>query len=411
MIDNIHQNGGSSGSSVPPESSSGSAGFCQECGRALTTATVRRVGGGVFCPPCASHQAPTTGWQAVHASSPPQGGRPYTPRAGEPNPVLAGFFGAIPGVGAMYNGQYAKGAMHLLIFVVLVTLADNLNWVLWWLVWGWVFYQIFEAYHTARARRDHLPLPNAFGWNDLGERLGFQHPVPPVPPTETPFAATETSSRSPWAAYSAPTEPTPAPSYADPAYNPYTGPGGVRPPVVPISPQPATNIPYAPTYTGQAPGQPSVPASAVSAGAARFPVGALWLIGLGGLFLVGNVMPAWRLSGRWVAPVFLAAVAAWSAFRRWEQFHATPLTAGAGTSLAGAMAGPVLFGTVAALLAFQAAHLFSLRRSWPVLLVIWGGMLLLRRSAPARLPLQPTAVPDPVAPPVRSTSGTGSYGL
>ena len=50
---------------------------------------------------------------------------PPPPSTGEPNPGLAALLGFIPGVGAMYNGQYAKGIVHLIIFAVLVSLADE----------------------------------------------------------------------------------------------------------------------------------------------------------------------------------------------------------------------------------------------------------------------------------------------
>jgi hypothetical protein len=37
-------------------------------------------------------------------------------RPGEPSPGLAALLGFIPGVGAMYNEQYAKGIVHLMVF-------------------------------------------------------------------------------------------------------------------------------------------------------------------------------------------------------------------------------------------------------------------------------------------------------
>src|SRR5579875_2558140 len=182
-------------------------GFCQQCGRALTAQARRQVGSGIFCEPCASvRRAQAAGWQPVNPGA-PSPAYPASENSGEPNPALAGFLGLIPGVGAMYNGQFAKAAIHLVVFVVLVSLADNLNWVFWWLVWGWIFYQAFEAYHTARARRDHLPLPNPFGWNDLGERMGFTWtaPVPPPDPRPAPGpfepVASQPRSAANWAGY------------------------------------------------------------------------------------------------------------------------------------------------------------------------------------------------------------------
>ena len=73
----------------------------------------------------------------------------------------------------MYNGQVAKGFAHLVIFAVLVFLSDHASDLFGVFVAGWIFYQAFEAYHTAKARRDGLPLPDPFGLNDIGERMGF----------------------------------------------------------------------------------------------------------------------------------------------------------------------------------------------------------------------------------------------
>ena len=74
------------------------------------------------------------------------------------HPVLAGLLGFIPGVGAMYNGQFVKALAHVLIFAVFVSLSDK-SFVFGLLVAAWVFYQVFDAAQTAKARRDGLPLP------------------------------------------------------------------------------------------------------------------------------------------------------------------------------------------------------------------------------------------------------------
>jgi len=40
------------------------------------------------------------------------------------SPGLAFFLGWIPGVGAIYNGQYAKGLVHAVLWGVLVSLTN-----------------------------------------------------------------------------------------------------------------------------------------------------------------------------------------------------------------------------------------------------------------------------------------------
>src|ERR1700744_3323913 len=158
--------------------------FCQQCGKALTNATIRRAGSAVYCEPClvarlegqgAGGAGPTAaGWAPVSGAGPAAAGQPMgVPAGNEPSPWLAAFLGLIPGVGAMYNGQYAKGVAHLVIFAVLDSLAHNVHDIFGLLVAGWIFSQVFAAYHPANARRDGTPLPNPFGLNDIGDRMGF----------------------------------------------------------------------------------------------------------------------------------------------------------------------------------------------------------------------------------------------
>ena len=60
-------------------------------------------------------------------------------------------------MGAIYNGQYAKGLIHAVVFGLLVSLASNTHTafepLIGFMIAAWVFYMAFEAYHTARKRR------------------------------------------------------------------------------------------------------------------------------------------------------------------------------------------------------------------------------------------------------------------
>jgi serine/threonine protein kinase len=66
------------------------------------------------------------------------------------------LLGLIPGVGALYNGEYKKAAIHLGIFVLLTMLEDAfpryLSNSLGWIRMGFVLYMAFDAYHTAQKR-------------------------------------------------------------------------------------------------------------------------------------------------------------------------------------------------------------------------------------------------------------------
>ena len=67
------------------------------------------------------------------------------------------MLGFIPGVGAIYNGEYKKAAIHVAIFIVLSLILNEMprsveNSFTWVRV-AFVFYMAFEARHTAQKRR------------------------------------------------------------------------------------------------------------------------------------------------------------------------------------------------------------------------------------------------------------------
>ena len=211
--------------------------FCQNCGKPLCQECARTVGSAVFCEPCLAAKLAGGNPVGTYTETPTGGSYAYTGNAGgidynvtgtipppypagAPNPGLAALLGLIPGVGAMYNGQYAKGVVHLIVFAVLVSLADE-HGIFGLFIAGWVCYQVIEAHHTARARRDGTPLPNPFGLNDLGERLGFGKSWPGTPHqtgAATPFVPQGTA-------------PTPDASAYASAGTPYTQtPPGYTPP-------------------------------------------------------------------------------------------------------------------------------------------------------------------------------------
>ncbi len=157
------------------------AAYCRTCGKPLCVACKREAEGTIFC---AEHvpvvaQMPYGGSatppvsEPVYGAAPPEAASPYaspytapqnavpapgSPSTSGPNPLLAFVLGFIPGVGAIYNGQYAKGLIHAVIFGVLVSVIDrhpgSMEPLLGILIAAWVFYMAFEAYHTAKNRRD-----------------------------------------------------------------------------------------------------------------------------------------------------------------------------------------------------------------------------------------------------------------
>jgi hypothetical protein len=78
--------------------------YCRTCGKPLCGACTRDVRGVIYCEECLASQMSGT------IPPPPGPGTvlPGTPRRAYDNsPGLAAILGFIPGVGAMYNGEYA----------------------------------------------------------------------------------------------------------------------------------------------------------------------------------------------------------------------------------------------------------------------------------------------------------------
>lgn len=337
--------------------------FCQNCGKALCAACAKDVQGNIYCEPCLA--ARVTG--APGPGVPP---RPFAPGAvpsvmppaGAPNPGTAAILGFIPGVGAMYNGQYIKAVIHVLVFVVLIGITEHYG--LFGLFLGaWVIYQVFDAHQTAKARRDGLPLPDPFGLNELGNAIGgHSAPRPWTPPPPPPGAGPVPP---PGAAPGFAPGPVPGqPDWADQikqgaqtfgqqaqafgqqagqwgeqlrqrivseahqtayqAGQPYPPAGWAVPPV-----PPPTGTGYAPPppqgWVPPAPGGAPVPPPEWELERARRePIGAIVLILLGMLFLF-NTLGFFNFG--WVShgwPILIVAIAVWLLARARGGFHAPP---------------------------------------------------------------------------------------
>src|SRR5882724_3515118 len=88
--------------------------YCRTCGKALCAECRRSAEGTVYC---AEHDPAASG-----ASAPRYGQTGPPPHA---NPRIAFVLGFIPGVGAIYNGQYAKGLVHALIFGLMISILSS----------------------------------------------------------------------------------------------------------------------------------------------------------------------------------------------------------------------------------------------------------------------------------------------
>src|SRR5579863_6694182 len=137
--------------------------FCRTCGKALCEACKRDVMGAIYCEPCIA--ARLQGRPAMTAV-------PVTVVEGMPSPGLAGVLAAlVPGLGAMYNGQFVKAFLYVLIFAMLIVMLSHGYGGLEplfaiFLAFFW-FYMIFDAVKSARAKQLGLPAPDPLGLDRL----------------------------------------------------------------------------------------------------------------------------------------------------------------------------------------------------------------------------------------------------
>lgn len=364
---------------------------------------------------------------------------PPPPPPGAPNPGLAALLGFIPGVGAMYNGQFAKGLAHIVIFAILVSLADHVNGIFGLLVTGWVFYMIFDAYQTARARREGLVPPDPFGLNTIGERFGLSNgpnwgdfvarPAAGTSATgaagnSNPYAgpAADPVTGAPYStgAYgtAAPLDPAAATPYpgtspqdvASAYRDTYTYPGTPYPGTAPYAgsaayaagtvPPPPYASPYATAYGPAVPFSPVAPVAPVSGGFG-LPTGAIWLIGFGVLALIGSLAHSFYWSGHILGTFGLLLLGtillinrtlaarqmypAGTAAYRWNLLHQNRAS--------------FLLLSVGILQGLNGLHVAYWHYTWPYLLIAVGLYQVLDRALYNRMlsetPMQPL---DPYAP-------------
>ena len=236
--------------------------YCRTCGKALCEECKRDVMGAIYCEPCiaARLQGSTAGVAMPGAVPPP----PPVGVPGAPNPVIAGLLGFIPGVGAMYNGQFTKAFAHVVIFVMLIIGTSNTGGAMSGIFGGmiafFVFYMAFEAYKTAEAKRHGLPAPDPLG---LDKMFGIQEPQN-IHSTSVPSV----------------------------------GNAAAYPPVTPQTTPPLLVEPPPPPPQDNA------------------PIGAIVLIALGVIFLLDNLQIL-RMHHLW--PLFLIGIGLWIAYKRTAQ--------------------------------------------------------------------------------------------
>lgn len=140
--------------------------FCRTCGRPSAPRTSARFYGVVYCQDCLARPLGA----AAPAAAP---GLPLPPAAvpnpHAPSPGIALLLGFVPGVGAIYNGQYLKAFLQVVIFAFLIAMSNSVGGpadVFFGLgIAGFYFYMLIDSYHTAKQLQAGLPASDFFNLN------------------------------------------------------------------------------------------------------------------------------------------------------------------------------------------------------------------------------------------------------
>ncbi|MEQ1473287.1 MAG: DUF5668 domain-containing protein [Candidatus Acidiferrum sp.] len=151
-------------------------GYCRNCGKALCSVCARPIRDVYYCedclagavgipvpPPVANPSAmPYVAAPSPYGSVPPPVAAPFPPVPPAPrtgaSPAIAFILGLFPGLGAVYNGEYNKALIHIVVFAAMIVglssdLGAGADTALGLLLAGFIFYMAFDAMRTAKAKQ------------------------------------------------------------------------------------------------------------------------------------------------------------------------------------------------------------------------------------------------------------------
>jgi len=132
-------------------------GYCRNCGKALCPNCAREVRGALYCEECIAEKVAPTSSQSPSQSQPPA--------ASNSNPGMALLLGFIPGLGAVYNGEYLKALIHVVIFGGLIAIHNseisggNIAFI-HVAIACFYFYMPIDSYRVAKARQQGEARPD-----------------------------------------------------------------------------------------------------------------------------------------------------------------------------------------------------------------------------------------------------------
>ena len=136
-------------------------GYCRNCGKAMCSTCVRPVRDVLYCEDCLATimgiPAATPAALPGPLVPPPGALPPPVPSRPTSSPGVAFVLGLFPGLGAVYNGEYNKELIHIVVFIAMIfglntDIGDAAETVLSLLVAGFILYMAFDAMRVAKAR-------------------------------------------------------------------------------------------------------------------------------------------------------------------------------------------------------------------------------------------------------------------
>jgi hypothetical protein len=118
-------------------------GFCRNCGKPLCPQCTREVKSALYCEDCLANLV----------VAPPKS------VAGTNSPAAATALGFVPGLGAVYNGEYIKALIHIVVFAALIgilssnDMSDAYQSMFGILLGVFYLYMPIDAYRVAKARQ------------------------------------------------------------------------------------------------------------------------------------------------------------------------------------------------------------------------------------------------------------------
>lgn len=163
------------------------SGFCRNCGKPMCGACVRPVRDVLYCEDCLAQVMGVPAVATAPAATPvmpsaalagdqqvvysPQTGLPLAAKPGS-NAGVAFLLGFIPGLGAIYNGEYNKAIMHVVVFGAIIfglssDLGEGITGILVTMLVAFIFYMAIDSMRTVRARQTGETVADPFAsWGD-----------------------------------------------------------------------------------------------------------------------------------------------------------------------------------------------------------------------------------------------------